>query len=45
MVEAVAATNRHVVKKDNLPQIDTAVTLDKAKFEKEVNLTAVKVPV
>ena len=37
--------NRHVVKRSNLPQIDERILLDKAKFDREEILTAVKVPV
>ena len=37
--------DKHVVKKENIPAIDENVTLDKTRFDKEVNLTAIKVPV
>ena len=37
--------NRHVVKKENLPAINSSITLDRATFNKEVGVTAVKVPV
>ena len=48
MVEANAPEslgNRHVVKKSNLPEINQNVVLDKAKFDREESLTAIKVPV
>ena len=45
MVEAHSPTNRHIVKKDNLPAINENVTLDKEAFNREETLTAIKVPV
>ena len=46
MVEAIPTTEaRRISEKNNLPEINSEVVLNKEQFSREENLTAIKVPV